>query len=74
MTDPENRRTGRVAELPHAAKGNVRELAALVRVSDAEVAPHRLAPELGEHTDEILSTLGYTADEIGELRASGAIR
>jgi crotonobetainyl-CoA:carnitine CoA-transferase CaiB-like acyl-CoA transferase len=74
MTDPENRRTGRVAERVHPTKGRIRELAALVRVSDTAVAPHRLAPELGEHTDEILSWLGYRGDEIADLRRSGAIR
>jgi CoA:oxalate CoA-transferase len=34
----------------------------------------RSAPALGEHTDEILSSLaGLTADEIASLRASGGI-
>jgi crotonobetainyl-CoA:carnitine CoA-transferase CaiB-like acyl-CoA transferase len=33
---------------------------------------HR-APTLGEHTDEILTELGYRPDELGELRAKGVI-
>ena len=28
------------------------------------------APQLGEHTDEILTGLGYSAEQIGELRAA----
>jgi crotonobetainyl-CoA:carnitine CoA-transferase CaiB-like acyl-CoA transferase len=28
-------------------------------------------PRIGEHTDEILSSLGYSAAEIADLRASG---
>jgi len=74
MNDPEQRRTGRVAELPHPGKGKVREVAHLVRVSDADVRPHRLAPELGADTDAILASLGYSHDAISELRQSGAIR
>ncbi len=74
MNDPENRRTGRVAECPHPTKGNVRELAVLVRFTDAEMAPHKLAPELGEHTDEVLAQFGYSADEIAALREAKAVR
>jgi crotonobetainyl-CoA:carnitine CoA-transferase CaiB-like acyl-CoA transferase len=73
MNDPEHRRTGRVAELPHPEKGSVRELAVLVRVSDAEVPDHRLAPALGEHTAEVLETLGYSDDHIEALRMRGAV-
>jgi crotonobetainyl-CoA:carnitine CoA-transferase CaiB-like acyl-CoA transferase len=73
MQDPENRRTGRVAEIPHPQKGNVRELAVLVRVSDAEVPQHRLAPSLGQDTAPVLTELGYSKDQIDALRARGAI-
>ncbi len=37
----------------------------------AEVAP--AAPELGQHSEEILQELGYSWDEIGELRSQGAL-
>jgi crotonobetainyl-CoA:carnitine CoA-transferase CaiB-like acyl-CoA transferase len=36
------------------------------------VAP-RLAPALGEHSDEILREIGFTPDRIASLRAGGAI-
>jgi crotonobetainyl-CoA:carnitine CoA-transferase CaiB-like acyl-CoA transferase len=74
MNDPENRRTGRVAEFSHPRYGRVRELAILVRVSGARVPVHRGAPELGEHTDTILSWLGFGAEKIAELRSRNAIR
>jgi crotonobetainyl-CoA:carnitine CoA-transferase CaiB-like acyl-CoA transferase len=31
------------------------------------------APRLGEHTDEVLAALGYSAAEIERLRCAGAI-
>jgi crotonobetainyl-CoA:carnitine CoA-transferase CaiB-like acyl-CoA transferase len=67
--DPEFRRNGRVAECHHPIKGNVREVDQLLRCTDAKVVPHRLAPDIGQHSDEILLTLcGYTDDEVRELR------
>ena len=74
LNDPENRRTGRVAVCAHTTKGNVRELARLVRVSGCTDPPHRLAPDLGAHTESILRTLGLEPDEIADLRAQGVIR
>ncbi|HEY1973692.1 MAG TPA: CoA transferase [Pseudonocardia sp.] len=44
-----------------------------VRVQQAPKVPPRLAPELGQHTDEVLGELGFTAEEIAELRAASAI-
>ena len=74
LNDEEQRRAGRVAEVTHPTKGRFREFSNLVRVSNAEAKAYRLAPGLGEHSDEILAANGYTAEQIAGLRSSGAIR
>jgi crotonobetainyl-CoA:carnitine CoA-transferase CaiB-like acyl-CoA transferase len=74
LHDPENRRSGRVAERLHPVKGNVREIAQLLRVSAASAPPHRLAPDLGADTDRILASLGVPGDEVMALRQRGALR
>lgn len=73
MRDPEARTLGRVAEVASSAVGNVREVALLLRVSDARRVDHRLAPSLGEHTASVLRDLGYDDDSIAKLRSRGAI-
>jgi crotonobetainyl-CoA:carnitine CoA-transferase CaiB-like acyl-CoA transferase len=64
MRDPENLRTRRVAAVPHRVDGTVHEVDQLVRVSDAAVVAHRIAPELGEHTAEILTSLGVGPERL----------
>jgi crotonobetainyl-CoA:carnitine CoA-transferase CaiB-like acyl-CoA transferase len=36
--------------------------------------PFTRAPLLGEHTDEVIAGLGYTAADISDLRDAGAVR
>ena len=44
-----------------------------IQVHDVAKVPARRAPELGEHNEEILKQLGFDAQEIDGLRASGAV-
>src|SRR5205085_3729979 len=43
------------------------------RLGDGERRLHSPPPRLGEHTNEILGSVGYSADEIIELRETSAI-
>ena len=42
-------------------------------VDDADQVGHHHPPELGEHTDEVLASLGYDAKTVADWRVSGKI-
>ncbi|MEE9267714.1 MAG: CoA transferase, partial [Gammaproteobacteria bacterium] len=62
---------GRLQKLTHPSAGEYRLVAPPVR--SAETPPSRPAPALGEHTDALLTGLGYDAQRLQKLRASGVI-
>jgi CoA:oxalate CoA-transferase len=43
-------------------------------MSATPLDPSRRAPMLGEHTDDVLASAGYSPDEIEQLRAAGVAR
>jgi alpha-methylacyl-CoA racemase len=61
-----------VVEVDQPGAGRVRLLGVPVKLSRTPGAPAGPAPALGEHTDEVLEALGYSADDISALRESGA--
>ena len=44
-----------------------------IRLSDTPIRPKALAPELGQHTEEILLELDYGWEEIVALRDAKAV-
>ncbi|HVN41420.1 MAG TPA: CoA transferase, partial [Steroidobacteraceae bacterium] len=62
---------GMVRDLPHPEHPGYRVLANPIKLDGARM-PSRVAPRLGEHTDQLLLEAGYTDAEIAELKATGA--
>lgn len=71
--EPSLRETGTIVEVDHPERGKYLTVGCPIKLSDTEVEVTR-SPLLGEHTDEILAdVLGYSAEEIAEIKESGAV-
>ncbi len=44
-----------------------------VKMSKVDISAKRRAPTLGEHTDELMSELGYSAEQIADLKSKRVI-
>lgn len=73
IVDPQVRANGYITEIDQPNLGRLETLATPVRLSESHIAPRGPAPELGQHTEEVLLEQGCTWDEIVRLRDSGAI-
>ena len=65
--------SGSVVETDHPQAGRLRHARHAARFEATPATIRRAAPQLGEHTDEILAEAGLTADEIEALRKVGVL-
>jgi formyl-CoA transferase len=63
---------GYLVELDHPTRGRYVQIASPINLSDSPVEVKR-SPLLGEHTDEVLSWLGYAEADIAAMRQEGAV-
>jgi formyl-CoA transferase len=71
--EPALRATGTVVEVDHPTRGKYLTVGNPIKLSDSP-AEVRRSPLLGEHTEEILAgVLGFSEEEIRELKNSGAL-
>jgi formyl-CoA transferase len=70
--EPSLRATGTVVEVDHPERGKYLTVGNPIKMSDSITEVTR-SPLLGEHTEEVLTQLGYSSAEIGSLRESKVI-
>ena len=70
--DQSLRKTGTIVEVDHPKRGKYLSVGNPIKLSDSPTDVSR-SPLLGEHTQEVLTELGYDAKQIAELRAAGVI-
>jgi len=73
FADPQVLAREMVVETEHPALGRLRTLGSPIKMSATPPDVSRRAPQLGEHTHDVLTDAGFSDAEIAGLRAIGAI-
>jgi crotonobetainyl-CoA:carnitine CoA-transferase CaiB-like acyl-CoA transferase len=73
FADPQVREYGFPIEIEHPKMGNIKLVGNAVDMSRTPPGIDRPPPMLGEHTEEILASLGYDNGAIASLREKGVI-
>jgi crotonobetainyl-CoA:carnitine CoA-transferase CaiB-like acyl-CoA transferase len=71
--DPQVLHRKMLVELNHPTLGKVKQVGIGIKMSDTPGQVKSVAPKPGEHTDDILGSVGYNDKGIAALRESGAV-
>lgn len=73
VAHPQTLACGMIVETDHSLAGKTKGMGLPVHFSNGRNTPSRPAPLLGQHTQEVLRELGYSREELRELKIAGAI-
>ena len=71
--DPQTQARDMVPSVTHSRAGAVKTIGVPVKFSDTPAGVRRGAPIMGEHTREVLQSIGYSDAEIERLLRAGAV-
>jgi crotonobetainyl-CoA:carnitine CoA-transferase CaiB-like acyl-CoA transferase len=74
LQDPHLVATGFFPVVTHASEGEIHSMKVSARFSDAPAEPIRLAPQLGEQSEEILTEAGFSQDQIAAMVRDGVTK
>ena len=70
--EPSLRATGTIVEVDHPKRGKYLSVGNPIKMSDSITEVTR-SPLLGEHTEEVLEMLGYSREQVAQLRTEKVI-
>lgn len=73
VNHPQLKARGVVTQVPRDGQAPQPQIACPIKFSGGLPAPRHIGSPVGAHTEEVLQALGYSAVQISELKAAGAI-
>ena len=71
--DPQVLHRKMVMDIDHPTAGKVKQIGISIKLSDTPGEVRSMPALLGEHTEELLTAIGYSTQEVDELRKTGDI-
>jgi len=73
VSDPQLIARGMIAEVDHPTLGRVKQVGSMIKLSESPFQVRNWSQRFGQHTEELLTDLGYSKEDIDRLRETEVI-